>query len=146
MTYALDSWAILSWLDGEEPAATRVEDVMKTRPLMSWLNLGEVFYIVMRRADEKEAERVLRAIRHRITVDQVSPERVLAAARIKAQHPMAFADAFAIATALANRAVLLTGDPEILSVDGPWTAEDLRPATSPSPAGGRVDSRKDDPA
>ena len=97
---------------------------------MSWLNLGEVFYIVMRRAGEKEAEQVLRSIRHRVTTDQVTPERVIAAARVKAQHPMAPADAFAISTALANRAVLLTGDPEIISADGPWATEDLRPGPS----------------
>ena len=129
MIYALDSWAILCWLEGEEPAAGRVEEVLKTRPFMSWLNLGEVFYIVMRRAGEKEAEHVLRSIRHRVTTDQVTPERVIAAARVKAQHPMAVADAFAISTAMANRAVLLTGDPETLSADGPWTTEDLRPGS-----------------
>ena len=102
---------------------------------MSWLNLGEVFYIVMRREGEKDAERVLRSVRHQVILDHVSPERVLSAARIKAQYPMALADAFAISTALAHRAVLLTGDPEILSVDGPWAAEDLRPTGKPSGIG-----------
>lgn len=96
---------------------------------MNWVNLGEVFYILMRRAGEKEAERVIRSLRLRIVPDEASAERVLAAARIKVQHPMALGDAFAISTALAHRAVLLTGDPEILSVDGPWVAEDLRPAS-----------------
>jgi predicted nucleic acid-binding protein len=37
----------------------------------------------------------------------------MAAARIKARHPLAYADAFAVATAAAHNAVLLTGDPEI---------------------------------
>ena len=132
MTYSLDSWAILSWLDGEEPAASRVEEVLNTRPVMNWVNLGEVFDVVMRRAGEREAERVLRSIRLRIVPDEVSAERVLAAARIKAEHPMAFADALAISTALAHRAVLLTGDPEILSVTGLWTTEDLRPGSAPT--------------
>lgn len=136
MTYALDSWAILSWLDGEEPAATRIEEVLTTRPLVNWINLGEVFYIVMRRAGEQEAERVIRSLRPRIALDDASAERVLAAARIKAQHPMAFADALAISTAQAHRAVLLTGDPEILSAPGPWTTEDLRPGTTPAPGSG----------
>lgn len=135
MTYALDSWAILSWLDGEEPAASRVEEVLASRPLMNWVNLGEVFYILMRRAGEKEAERVVRSLRLRIVPDEASVERVLAAARIKAQYPMALGDAFAISTALAHRAVLLTGDPEILSIDGPWAAEDLRPSRRPFNSG-----------
>ncbi len=85
----------------------------------------------MRRAGEKEAERVLRSIRHRVTTYQVTPERAIAAARVKARHPMALADAFAISTAMANRAVLLTGDPEMLPADGPWSTEDLRPGSSP---------------
>ena len=53
-------------------------------------------------------------------------ERVLAASRIKAEHPMAFADAFAVATALAFDATLLTGAPEI--IDAPLDLEilDLR--------------------
>jgi len=135
VTYALDSWAILSWLDGEEPAASRVEEVLTTRPVMNWVNLGEVFYVVMRRAGEKEAERVIRSLRLRIDPDEASVERVIGAARIKAQFPMALGDAFAISTALAHRAVLLTGDPEILSVDGPWASEDLRPAIRPSTSG-----------
>lgn len=48
----------------------------------------------------------------------------------KATHPVAFAEAFAIATAQAHDAVLLMGDPEILACEGAcegaWTAEDVR--------------------
>ncbi len=133
MRYALDSWAILSWLDGEEPAATRVEEILGTRPVMNWINLGEVFYIVMRRAGEEQALRVLRSIRSQVVADEASEDRVMTAARIKARHPMAFADALAISTAQAHQAVLLTGDPEILTVAGPWETEDLRPAGAVQP-------------
>jgi predicted nucleic acid-binding protein len=45
-----------------------------------------------------------------VALDSATPERVMAAARIKAQYPLAYADAFAIATAAAHDAVLLTGD------------------------------------
>jgi len=44
---------------------------------------------------------------------------VLEAAAIKAEHALASADAFAIATALSHRASLLTGDPEILDDGDP---------------------------
>lgn len=40
-------------------------------------------------------------------------ERVLAAARIKAAHPLAYADVLAVAAAAMHDAVLLTGAPEI---------------------------------
>ena len=49
MTFALDSWAVLRLLEGTEPAAGRVEQILTdARPVMSWINLGEVFYIVRR--------------------------------------------------------------------------------------------------
>jgi uncharacterized protein len=93
---------------------------------MSWINLGEVFYITARRNGVQIARELLEDLRHQLDVDEVSPERVLAAAEIKAMHPMAFADAFAVATAQAYGAVLLTGDPEILKPGTGWLTEDLR--------------------
>lgn len=124
--YCLDSWAVLRWLEGAEPAASRVEAVLPTRPVMSWLNVGEVFYVTARAADEPAARDVVGDLRAILALDQLSPDRVLEAASIKAAHPMAFGDAFAIATAVAHDAVLLTGDPEILASRGNWTVEDLR--------------------
>jgi predicted nucleic acid-binding protein len=61
-----------------------------------------------------------------VALDAVTPERVLAAAHIKAQHPIAFADCFAAATASAHDATLLTGDPELLERDVGCTVSDLR--------------------
>jgi predicted nucleic acid-binding protein len=83
------------------------------RPIMSWINLGEVYYTVHREAGAAQAESVITLLRPLLTLDAVSSERVLGAARIKAVHPLAYGDAFAIATAAAHDAVLLTGDPEI---------------------------------
>ena len=126
MTESLDSWAILRWLDGDEPAAARVEAAMPSRPVMSWINLGEVAYIVERRAGVDRARRVVRELRPRLTLDLPSEARVLEAAHLKAGYPMAYADAFAVATAIAHGATLLTGDPEILAGDPAWPVEDLR--------------------
>lgn len=127
MTFALDSWAVLRLLEGAEPGASRVEQVLDAgRPVMSWINLGEVFYVVRRDQDDKEAREVLRDVRSRLLLDLPSEQRVLAAAGIKADHRMAYADAFAAATAVAHRATLLTGDPELLVDDALWGWEDLR--------------------
>jgi ribonuclease VapC len=51
---------------------------------------------------------------------------VFAAAHLKAVHPIAFADCFAAATAIARTATLLTGDPEILDRDLGCLTRDLR--------------------
>ena len=127
MTFALDSWAVLRLLEGAEPGASRVEQVLDAgRPVMSWINLGEVFYVVRRDQDDKEAREVLRDVRSRLLLDLPSEQRMLAAAGIKADPRMAYADAFAAATAVAHRATLLTGDPELLVDDALWGWEDLR--------------------
>jgi len=127
MTFALDSWAILRLLEGAEPAAGRVEQVLaEGRPVMSWINLGEVFYIVRRDRGDEDAHEVVRDLRLRLDLDLPSEHRVLTAAAIKADHPMAYADAFAAATALAHDVTLLTGDPELLVGGVPWRWEDLR--------------------
>lgn len=39
MSACLDSWAILAWLDGEEPALSLVQKLIPTRPVVSWVNL-----------------------------------------------------------------------------------------------------------
>ncbi len=93
---------------------------------MSWINLGEVFYVVLRAAGEPQARDVVRDLRRRLTLDLPSTDRVLQAATIKAGHALAYADAFAVATAIAHRAMLLTGDPEILAADPSWPVEDVR--------------------
>lgn len=127
MTVCLDSWAVLAWLDGDEPAATVVQrEFAKERPVMSWLNLGEVAYQLQRRHGAEEANDVVRRLRSAVTLDAVTPERVLAAARLKADHPIAFADCFAAATAAAYRATLLTGDPELLDRKLGCRIRDLR--------------------
>jgi predicted nucleic acid-binding protein len=125
--YCLDSWAVLRFLEGSTPAARRVRQVMRSeRPIMSWINLGEVYYTVHRTAGAAEAESTLTLVRPLLALDAVTPDRVLAAARIKAAHPLAYGDAFAVATAAAYKAVLLTGDPEITGRSVGCRVQDLR--------------------
>ena len=125
--YCLDSWAVLRFLEGSTAAARRVRQVLRQgRPLMSWINLGEVYYTVHRAAGAAEAEAVVAQLRPALTLDAATAERVMAAARIKAAHPLAYGDAFAVATAAAHHATLLTGDPELTSGPVGCRVEDLR--------------------
>ena len=127
MTVCLDSWAVLAWLDGDEPAAGLVQRALeRSRPVMSWLNLGEVAYLLERRHGPDEAADVIRRLRSALLLDAVTPERVLAAAHLKAHHPIAFADCFAAATAAAHRATLYTGDPELIERKVGCRTKDLR--------------------
>ena len=128
MTVALDSWAVLRLLEGTEPSASRVQAELDgdDDPVMSWINMGEVFYVVRRMHGDDAAASVVRDLRPRLHLDLPDEARVLEAATIKAEHAMAYADAFAAATALAHDATLLTGDPELLLSSASWAYEDLR--------------------
>lgn len=128
MSVCLDSWAILAWLDGEEPACSRVEGVVGSRPVVSWINLVEVYYRVERDHGRASADETLSAVRAVVSPDLPGTARMIEVARLKARTAIAMGDCFAIATAAAHRLVLLTGDPEILELsDRPCDAEDLRP-------------------
>jgi predicted nucleic acid-binding protein len=111
----LDSWPVLSWLDGDEPAAGVVEKTLdRERPVMSWINLVEVHYRTARDHGKEEADRAVEELRPRITEHLPGVSAMRSVASLKAEHPMALADCFAVALAAAERAVLLTGDPEII--------------------------------
>lgn len=129
MTTVLDSWVVLRYLEGNEPAASAIAELLAAqKPFMSWINLGEVFYILRRRAGEAEALTAVRDLSDAVTAELPTTAQILSAARIKADYPMAYADAFAAAVAIAHNSVLWTGDPELLRDGTPWAWKDLRPA------------------
>ncbi len=114
----LDTWAVVAWLR-DEPAAARVERLLaeaagKARILMSAVNLGEVFYITARWRSLADAEIVMRHLQELPLEICPAPNTLIwEAARVKAQHRLSYADAFAVATAVRESAMLVTGDPEI---------------------------------
>jgi predicted nucleic acid-binding protein len=131
----LDSWAILAWLQGEEPGmlvknliawsngeGERVEEIgpllgeniNPPQLYLNVINLGEIFYILGRRRGEDAALDVVNRLQ--LTTLEIVPATtglVLQAARIKTRYPIAYADAFAVATAEVTGSILLTGDPEL---------------------------------
>lgn len=128
MSFCLDSWAILAWLDGEQPALSRVEEIIGTRPVVSWVNLVEVYYRVERDHGRAAADETLADLRSALTLDLPGTARMIEVARLKARASVALGDCFAVSTAAARGFVLLTGDPEIIEMpDRPCQAEDLRP-------------------
>ncbi len=127
MTVVLDSWAVLRYLEGAEPSASLVSGLLdQSRPLMSWINLGEVHCILRRVHGEGAAVETVRDLRDVIDVRLPDERLILDAARIKADHPMAYADAFGAALAVAERADLWTGDPELLLEGSAWSWRDVR--------------------
>ena len=129
MSVCLDSWAILAWLDGEQPALSRVNAVIDARPVVSWINLVEVYHRVERDHGRSAADDTLAALRATLAPDLPGTARMIEAARLKARASIALGDCFAAVTAAAHGLVLLTGDPELIDLDDPPCAvEDLRAA------------------
>jgi predicted nucleic acid-binding protein len=125
----LDSWVVLAWLDGDEPSAAEVAEVLaRERPAMSWVNLIEVHYQLARKHGKAEADRAVEELRPQITEDLPGVSMMRAVATLKAKHPIALADCFAVALAATKRARLLSGDPEIIDrAEGlPCEVTDLR--------------------
>jgi predicted nucleic acid-binding protein len=122
--YVLDSFALLALLGGE-PGGDEVARLLreaqegKIRLLMTWVNLGEVAYIVERRGGKKRLHQVLGMVEATaLEMMSVGRELALAAAHVKARHPLAYADAFAAALAGQADATLVTGDPEFHPLEG----------------------------
>jgi ribonuclease VapC len=120
--YVLDSYALLAYLGGEAGEG-RVNEILhetsrgNNRTLMSLINLGEVVYITERERGLAKAQEVL-AIIEQLPIEILSVDRqvVLGAAHVKANYPVAYADAFAITATQANDGALVTGDPEFKAV------------------------------
>jgi PIN domain nuclease of toxin-antitoxin system len=128
VSVCLDSWAVLAWLDGEEPALTRVEELLAARPVVSWVNLVEVYYRVARDQGRTAADETLRDLRAAFALDLPGTARMIEVARLKARATVALGDCFAVTTAAAHDLLLLTGNPEIIDLaDCPCQVEDLRP-------------------
>jgi predicted nucleic acid-binding protein len=127
VSVVLDSWAMLRLLEDSGPAARMVEELLgRDRPAMSWINLGEVFYVVRRRHGDDAASETVRDVRDVVDARLPDERLILDAARLKAGHPMSYADAFAAAQAIALDAELWTGDPELLVDGSAWRWRDLR--------------------
>lgn len=121
--FVLDSWAIMSYLEGE-PSAEKVADIMADAhdedvPLfMSVVNAGEVWYILAREVSVAEADSSIRQLRQ-LGISFIDADWDLAheAAGFKSRHKMSFADCFAAALTKQKKATLLTGDAEFKQVE-----------------------------
>lgn len=122
MSVCLDAFALLAWLQ-DESGAGEVEGYLRRASedagfscYLSTINLGEVFYRLLRIRGREEAEAFWEDVRQGslpVTLVESTRNRVREAARIKGRYPVAYADAFAAQTAREKGVPLITGDPEL---------------------------------
>jgi len=126
----LDSFALLAYLN-KESGFEKVRKIMEEAQymqepvLMNEINAGETYYILFRKRGKEKAEFFLNSILPALPVFIISNtfESVMETARIKAQYPISYADAFAVSTAIREDSAVVTGDPEFKYVEHLVTVE-----------------------
>jgi len=126
LTVVLDSYALIALVQGEAGAITVRDAVEQGDALVSWINLGEVYYVLARRVGNDLAHQIVLDAQEDCRVEAPDGRLVLDATRIKSGGRIAYADCFAVATARRDGLPLLTGDPEILALSKDVEVVDLR--------------------
>lgn len=117
----LDSYALLAYLKKEDKYE-RIKGLLSSKDtvlLMNEINLGECFYILARERSIDRAEYFIYTVLPNLPITKISntfPD-IIEAAKIKAKHPLSYADCFAIQTSLKENAPIITGDPEFKKAD-----------------------------
>ena len=118
-----DSHALLAFFQNERGAETVFEFLKKTKnngiaPLICIINLGEILYMTKRRFGDTKKIEILGHI-HQLSFNIIpaTNDLVFEAAEIKADHPISYADSFAVACAINQSAEIVTGDPDFKKVE-----------------------------
>ena len=119
MTIILDAHALLTYLE-KEPGYEKVKaaflDAVEkdTNLLMTSINFGEVYYIVLRECGQQKADEIEKVVQT-LPIEIVDVDLALTkeAARLKAKYRISYADCFAAALAkITRKGEILTGDKE----------------------------------
>lgn len=123
MIRILDSHALMVFLE-KEPGHERVEQVFVNAVekdemlLMTSVNYGEVYYIVLRECGQEKLDETENIIRNLpITILDVDLVLAREAGRIKATKRISYADCFAAALAKVKKGELITGDKEFKIIE-----------------------------
>lgn len=113
----MDANAILRYLDpGSASGGDKVRRLFEeaadnqARLWMSVINMGEVLYILMKRAGEEIAFKHVRAIQQVISLVDADWEQTVQAAILKHHYKLGYADSYAAALAIERKATLVSAD------------------------------------
>jgi ribonuclease VapC len=118
-----DSFALLKLFQKEQghlKIARLLEDDRKSEnlPLLQIINFGEAIYITKKDFGEHAKLRVIRSVLQMgFRIISAGDDLVYQAAELKGSYVISYADAFLLATALLENAVIVTGDPEFKNVE-----------------------------
>ena len=118
-----DRFAVLKFFQkerGYQKVAKLLEEDRKgdSSPLIQIVNFGEIIYRTRKDFGNDAKLRVIRSVvQLGFRIISASDNLVYAAAELKGSYPISYADAFLLATALRENAVIVTGDPEFKKVE-----------------------------
>lgn len=123
MQLVLDTYSFFAFLekeDGSDIVRIIFQKALKNKQnlLLSTINWGEIYYISFRKYGKHKAEKIMMII-DSFPVELIATDMsiIKEAAKIKATHPLSYADAFAAAVSKIYHATLLTGDLEFKSLE-----------------------------
>jgi len=123
MTRILDAHALMLYLE-KEPGHEKVASLFVSavdkdeRLLMTSVNYGEIYYIILRECSQEkinEIESIIRTLP--IEIIDVDIHLAREAARFKAAKKISYADCFAAALTKIRKGELITGDKEFKIID-----------------------------
>jgi predicted nucleic acid-binding protein len=114
--YVFDASALFAYLQ-KRPSAQKVNELLKqaldgrAEILMSAVNFGEVYGVILREHGQERAATVIRALQSLpIRLMHVTTERALHAGDVKSQYRLYYVDSFAAALAIEFKGTLVTSD------------------------------------
>jgi ribonuclease VapC len=131
--YVFDASALFAFLRSK-PGAAKVNELIKeairgrARVLMSAVNYGEVYGLILRAQGLDQALTTIHAISPLpIEIADATPSRALQAADVKSRHRLYYADSFAAALAIEHKATLVTSDSDFRRLGHSFPVVWLRP-------------------
>jgi predicted nucleic acid-binding protein len=121
--FVFDSYALLKFFQkekGYEKIVHLLEEIKKSEGIqyINAINLGEIIYSTKREfGDQRKLEVLANIERLKFTVLPVPNTLIFQAAEYKGQYGIAYADCFALASAVEHKAIIVTGDPEFKKVE-----------------------------
>lgn len=116
--YVFDTYAVLGYFL-DEPCADTIAEILElarrdeVRLYMSWINAGEVYYMIQRRYGRQDAIELIGNIQAwPIELVEASYDQVIVAGDLKAKFPISLGDSYAAALTIQVQGILLTADTE----------------------------------
>jgi len=113
LTVLLDSWAWIEYWRGSknaDKAGSYIESLDEA--IISSINLAEIYFWILRKYGQREAEVKKRILERRCFTVNLDPSIAVEAAKIKHDRKIALADSIVLATAIKTNAKVITGDPD----------------------------------